>query len=1001
MFINYLKLLLFAMKKIYKLFIYLSLLFLTLTNMYSQTMISGVIKDAANEEPLAFATVAIKGTTSGTTTDLNGEYRLVVDEGTYTLVASYMGYVTLEKEITVAAGKTANNDFALAAETIMGEEIVVTAMLRGQKAAISSQLNADGIVNAVSEAQIQELPDANAGDALGRLPGISLKRSGGEAQNIVVRGLNEKFSSIQLNGVQVPSTDGESRGVDLSMFSLSSLAGIEVTKALTPDMDADAIAGSVNLVTKKASSKPELRFDVGTGYNDLESSMAQYNAAVRYERRVFNEKLGVQLSVNAEQKIRSSESYAQEWDIKNYVDEPRQTDLTLSYTDETRKRMGGSLLLDYGTSDGGTIRFNNFYNHSDRDFVKYDRYYAWNTGGVSYNIEDSERDIETINNALSGENYLKKFKITWGGSHALTIGNTPYDHIMEFYEGGAGDAGIGTDLADAEDWVDWLQAGQTDNMLPYAYDNYSLSILKTAYFKPSKSEDRDLIAYLNIEREIPINDEIKVTLKAGAKTRNKTRTNSNEVYRSYYTGTGSGLDYTLLDDGSIVEADYSGTSFENLDMYGASVLLTNFIDDPVNNREIFDGRYDLYPLINSGLAREWYDTHKNNVNADASDKEYRLHPSGLYKNYSVTEQVNAAYFMTTVDLGKMFRVLAGVRIEQENNDYTAKYAPNLYGMSLFDEDDYSDTTRTYSETFILPNFHIKFKPVDWFDLRLAATKTLARPDFSMRLPTLVISRGDENTIYKGNTDLKNTQAWNYDVIASFYKTKYGLFTVGAFYKELDNVTYWQSDVTISNDDMVEDYQLPTGDDVSSYNGMIVTSPVNTNNTIVKGIEFDLQANLTFLPGFLSNFVIRGNFSMIESVTWVPRFEVIEDQTTIPYTQTPRFYESDQTMEGQPSRFGNIALGYDQGGFSARLSVFFQGDYVNSISGNKYLDVMQKGYTKWDLSLKQKIDKINSEVMLNVSNISNMEEGTYYKYRHLDCGSSISGMLIDLGLRVTL
>jgi len=284
---------------------------------------------------------------------------------------------------------------------------------------------------------------------------------------------------------------------------------------------------------------------------------------------------------------------------------------------------------------------------------------------------------------------------------------------------------------------------------------------------------------------------------------------------------------------------------------------------------------------------------------------------------------------------------------------------------------------------------------------LAATKTLARPDFNMRLPSLVIGRGDVNTIYKGNTDLKNTEAWNYDAIASFYKNKYGLFTVGAFYKKLDNVFYMLNDVVISNSQMVADYQLPTGPGVSSYNGMILSSPVNTSNTVVKGLEFDLQANLTFLPGFLGNFIIRGNFSAIQSVTYIPRFRIDVDKTTIPYSKTPVFYETEETLEGQPARFGNVALGYDSGGFSARLSTFFQGDYVASVSGNEKLDIMQKGYTKWDLALKQKLKKYNAELMLNISNISNMEEGTYYKYNHLDCGSSIYGMLIDFGIRVTL
>jgi TonB-dependent receptor len=965
----------------------------------AQSMVSGVVKDAVGNVTLPSASIVVKGTATSTITDLNGEYRLPLKAGTYTLVASFIGYTKKEQVVVVVDKKDVIVNFSLDGESIMGKEITITAMMLGQKAAISSQLNAAGIVNAVSEKQIQELPDANAGDALGRLPGISLKRSGGEAQNIVLRGLNEKFSSIQLNGVQVPSTDGASRGVDLSMFSLSSLAGIEVTKALTPDMDADAIAGSVNLVTKKASSSPKFRIDLGGGYNDIEKNASQYNIALRYERRFLNNLLGMQLSVNSEQRIRSNESYAQGWLIEG-KDVPEINDFTLSYTDEKRKRRGVSLLLDFDTKDKGTIRFNNFYSHSDRDFVNYSRYYGIKTSDVSYNIEDKERDIETFNNSISGENYIKKLKIKWGASHALTIGNTPFDHIMEFYEGGTTNTGIDVNSIPDQEYYDIIRTGPGSRITPYAFNNYSLSTLKTAYFKPSKSMDRDLVGYVDFERKFTISQHVDITLKSGVKSKNKIRSNKNDVYRAYYTSM-EPYSNSILEDGTIVPADYSNTSFANLKKFGGSVLLTNFIDDPATSRQIFNGQYELTPMVNSGLAREWYNTHKNAVNSDGSDYEYRAHPSGISENYSVREQVNSAYLMATTDFGKMLRVIAGVRIESENNSYTAVYAPEVYSMTLFTKEDIKDTTRTYHSTYILPSFHIRFKPVEWFDLRLAATKTLARPDFTMRLPTLVIGRGDVNTIYKGFTGLNNTEAWNFDAIASFYKSKYGLFTAGAFYKKLDNVFYTLNDVVISNNDMVKNYELPTGPGIGSYKGMRLTSPVNTNNTTVKGLEFDLQANLTFLPGFLRYLVLRGNYSVIKSITYIPRFRIDLDKSKIPYVKTPVFYETEETLEGQPSNFGNIALGYDRGGFSARLSVFFQGDYIASVSSNEKLDVMQKGYQKWDLALKQEIKKFNAELMLNISNISNMQEGTYYRYLNMDRGGSISGMLIDAGIRINL
>ena len=253
-----------------KSFILVLLSIASLVPVVAQTLIAGVVSDSVVNLPLTAATVFLEGSTTGAITNLNGEYRIPLEPGTYVVVASYLGYEDQKKSVILTDDQIVNLDFNLNPQAIMGQEVVVTAQYLGQRAAINSQLNADGIVNIVAEAQIQELPDVNAAEALSRLPGISIKRSGGEAQKIVLRGLNESFSMIQLDGVPIPATDAGARGVDLSLFSINSLAGIEVSKALTPDMDADAVAGVVNLVTRKASNEPELRIDLATGYNKLE-----------------------------------------------------------------------------------------------------------------------------------------------------------------------------------------------------------------------------------------------------------------------------------------------------------------------------------------------------------------------------------------------------------------------------------------------------------------------------------------------------------------------------------------------------------------------------------------------------------------------------------------------------------------------------------------------------------------------------------------------------------
>lgn len=969
----------------------IGLLIVGMSATFAQTMVSGVVKESEENTPLPSANVFLEGTQTGTITNLNGEFRLPLNPGTYNIVASYMGYESQTQEVTVTAGQTVKLDFTLMASTIMGEEIIVTTQLRGQRAAISSQLSADGIVNVVAEEQIQELPDANAGEALSRLPGISIKRSGGEAQKIVLRGLNEKFSQIQLDGVVIPPTDQLARGVDLSMFSLNSLAGIEVTKALTPDMDADAIAGSVNLVTKKASSKPELRIDLGGGYNKLENSASQYNFGVRYNRRLFSELLGVQASVTTESKIRSSERYSQGWDVR-----PDSTywitNLTTYYTDERRSRTGGSLLLDVDLSNGGVFRLNNFYYRTDRDAIQYDRNYPV-TGNVTYGILDSERELHTINNALSGEHFLGKFKINWGVSHALSIGKTPYSHEMNFVEGGGGDAGM--DNVPAED-----QKGPGELLIPYAFNNWPQSYLNTTYFTSSENRDRNVTAYLDIERSFALSDKINLAIKAGGKYRMKDRSSDVDRFRGPYWVVRP-KNYQVLPDGSIDTLNFDGSSWEDglINTAGNNVSMLNFMADNPPSRTLA-GKYLLNPFIDPDLAREWYDLRKNGVtNPTGGLEEYNPYPDRIMRIYDVTERITAGYAMATMDLGKMFRLIAGVRLEKEDNDYTTTFAPDIGGFYRYEADEIGDTSASYSATYVLPNFHLRFKPVNWWDLRLAATKSLSRPDFSMRLPSVIVRRTSGGAIDRGRPDLKTAESWNYDAIASFYTPKYGLFTVGGFYKRLDNIFYMLNNVRILDGEMEESLNLPTG--YGSYVGLVLNEPINTSGTEVYGVELDLQANLKFLPGFLANFVLRGNFTWIKSTTRIPRFTFEEDNSVFPPTQTPVWFETVERMEGQPSNFGNVTLGYDLRGFSGRLSVFFQDDYLTSVNVNSLRDQYQKNYAKWDLALKQEIPKLKTEVLLNVTNLSNFYEGTSYGFRSLDNGSTWYDILVDLGVRITL
>ena len=132
------------------------------------------------------------------------------------------------------AGENYNveKDFSLSYTTIEGSEVIVTAQAKGQMDAINKQLNAKSLVNIISSDRIQELPDANAAETVARVPGVSIRREGGEGNKVVIRGLSPKYNNITVNGVKLASTDNDNRSTDLSMISQYMLDGIEVTKEI-------------------------------------------------------------------------------------------------------------------------------------------------------------------------------------------------------------------------------------------------------------------------------------------------------------------------------------------------------------------------------------------------------------------------------------------------------------------------------------------------------------------------------------------------------------------------------------------------------------------------------------------------------------------------------------------------------------------------------------------------------------------------------------------------
>ena len=157
----------------------------------TQVRISGKVTDAITGEVLPGVNVLVQGTLTGTISEVDGRYSVIVSGPQSVLVYSFIGY----QSQTITVGTQSAIDIALSPDVQTLGEVVITAQGRGQRQAVQQQINSNTIKNVVAPDRLQENPDANATEAIGRLPGISVIRSGGEGTFLVLHGKSPVHSS--------------------------------------------------------------------------------------------------------------------------------------------------------------------------------------------------------------------------------------------------------------------------------------------------------------------------------------------------------------------------------------------------------------------------------------------------------------------------------------------------------------------------------------------------------------------------------------------------------------------------------------------------------------------------------------------------------------------------------------------------------------------------------------------------------------------------------------
>ena len=505
--------------------------------------------------------------------------------------------------------------------------------------------------------------------------------------------------------------------------------------------------------------------------------------------------------------------------------------------------------------------------------------------------------------------------------------------------------------------------------------------------------------------------------KFGGKYNSKGRNNNQtQNFSPYYLGYWE--PYEKLPDGTIKPKDFSGTYFDAFyqrylqNPLNNTLALSEFLDNDPQSRLLY-GKYDLNPLIDRDKLRQWYDLNKYGISKSGQTLEYYNDPTFTAYFYDITEAVTAGYIMNTLKIGQDITFIAGVRVEREDNNYKNKYSNTIAGGFPSITIPTRDTSATHIESIVLPNFQLNIKATDFMNVRLAAYRALARPDFNMRLSTYFgwrpAATGSNRQLIVGNPNLKTAKAWNFEINTSFYGNEIGLFSISAFYKDIEDMYHMLNKINTTGDVIFQKIGMNTTHSLHTGNYQLTVPYNSPENSQVWGFEIEHQINFFFLPGLLKNIVLSYNASIVRSET-----HLIGSTTDTTYTiiagfpplpvYSERAIEYKQPLENQPKFFGNISLGYDIGGFSGRISLFHQSEYFSSFSPQGLGDVIVAGYDRVDLALKQKITDYLT-IMLDINNLTNLKDENKIDDRvnqyTIPNTSQRYGLTGDLGVRIDL
>jgi TonB-dependent receptor len=833
-------------------------------------VIQGAVRDSSRA-PVPGADVKVLGTSIQTITASDGSYRLVnVPAGTRVVVAGRFGYAADSMRVAVAAGTTAVRGFTLPPAPVRLAGVVVEAsprMAETKAAALTLQFNASNIVSTLSGDEIRSLPNFNAAEAAGRIPGVSLERDEGEGKFVQVRGTSPRLSNVTIDGVQIPGTEAD-RIPKLDDVPSDLLAAISVSKTLTADMEADAIGGTVRLQTKTPEGAPRGYLAGQWGQMDL-AGRTTYQAGFTYGGRYGDQgKLGFLIGASADRNNRGIDDVEPAWaDVSGFAAPNEWSMRDYRYG---RKRYGVGGDLDYRFNPGSRVYVKGLWS----DFLNNGSVYINDIAGDPTPAgagNGTIPDAAITRTAESRAPHEHMWALTagatqgagrWTLDYALDLSGTSQSSAFRFADFGYTGAPmtLGYTAPGSSFYPKFQFQSAADSMAAADPANFALSDI---YQSLHTTTGRDVGGDVNALLHYALGDNAS-QFKVGARIRHE---------RKVFT------------QQSVALVDTSATP-------GMSTFLSSFSDPGFYSA--FARGYVIGPVpsYSEVLAYEGQNAGSFiNVIAPSSD---------TLSSFGGTEQVTAGYAMNTTDIGKL-RVNAGLRVEATHATYTGHAlttdsAGNTTGVQ--------DISGTKNYTDLFPSVQLRYAVDPRTNVRLALTRGIARPNYpdlapnqsGMICPTCA-NQPSLSGFSTGNPNLKAQYAWNVDLLFAHYLRTVGEISGGLFYKDLKDVILSRR-ITYTGPGPFHGYQ--------GY------APDNGGGGTLWGFEAVWTQRFVSLPGFFAGLGIDANWTHTDS-------KVLVDP------QTGR----EAPLRRQSPNIANLYVTYDKSPFSARIGWTYNGPMIDS------------------------------------------------------------------------